>query len=189
MASRERRGALPFHLHLIVRAVFGSFDGCDYVLLLDRPEDHLAVLVGPDGAPVEVDLRPLLDPDEVDLCTRPATDSRRALTVHSVERRVVGSTVWTEAHCFDPAEDRSDLIVFCSSDRLRTWKPAAWTWAQYEEYRHLGEPVLELRQSLGTDSATEDFLRHAVLLLLRRPYTPLDIVHGPDGWCDCGPHW
>lgn len=86
---RERRGALPFHLHLIVRADFGPFDGYDYVLLLDRPEDHLAVLVGPDGAPVEVDLRPLLDPDEVDLRTRPATDSRRALTVHSVERRVV----------------------------------------------------------------------------------------------------
>lgn len=69
---RERRGALPFHVHLIVRADFGPFAGSDYVLLLDRPEDHVAVLAGPDGAPVEIDLRPRLDPDEVVLRTRPA---------------------------------------------------------------------------------------------------------------------
>ncbi len=86
---RERRGRLPFHLYLIVRADFGPFDGSDYVLLLDQPEDHLAVLASPNGAPVEVDLRPQLDPDEVDLRTRPATHRRRALTVHSVERRVI----------------------------------------------------------------------------------------------------
>lgn len=184
---RERRGKLPFYLHLVVWADFGPFDGSDYVLLLDRPADHLAVLAGPDGAPVEIDLRPRLDPDEIVLRTRPAADGRRALTVHSVERRVIGSTTWTEAHCFDPAEDRSDLTVFRSSDRLRTWGPAAWTWVEYEEYRRTGEPVQELRGS-HTDSATADFLRHAVLLLLRRPYTPTDAVHGPDGWCECGSH-
>ena len=175
---RERRGRLPFHVHLIVRADFGPFGGFDYVLLLDRPADHVAVLAGPDGVPVEIDLRPRLDPDEVVLRTRPASDHRRALTVHSVHRRMIGSTAWTEAHCYDPAEDRSDLTAFRSCDRLRTWKPAARTWVEYEEYRRTGEPVEEPRRSLGTDSATENFLRHAVLLLLRRPYVPIDSTHG-----------
>ena len=105
---RERRGRLPFAVHLIVRADFGPLGGTDYVLLLDRPEDHIAVLAGPDGAPVEIDLRPRLDPDDVALRTRPASGGRAGLTVHSVRRRVVGSTVWTEAHCY-PVEDQSDL--------------------------------------------------------------------------------
>ncbi|HEV2347056.1 MAG TPA: hypothetical protein VGS97_23340 [Actinocrinis sp.] len=175
---RERRGALPFYMHLIVRADFGSFDGSDYVLLLDRPEDHTAVLAAPDGAPVEIDLRPRLDPDDVVHRTRPASGGRRALTVHSVQRRDIGSTTWTEAHCYDPAEDRSDLIVFRSSDRLRTWTPAARTWAEYEEYQRTGELVEELRRSLGIDRAAENFVRNAVLLLLRRPYVPIDFTHG-----------
>lgn len=172
---RERRGRLPFCVHLIVRADFGPLGGTDYVLLLDRPEDHLAVLAGLDGAPVEIDLRPHLDPDDVALRTRPARDGWAGLTVHSVQRRMVGSTVWTEAHCY-PVEDRSDLVVYRSSDQLRTWRPAAYCWADYVEYRRTGEPVVELRNVLGIDRAAEVFLRDAVLLLLRRPHIPIDFA-------------
>lgn len=174
---RERRGRLPFAVHLIVRADFGPLGGADYVLLLDRPRDHIAVLAGPDGAPVEIDLRPRLDPDDVVLRTRPAGDGHAGLTVHSVRRRLVRSTVWTEAHCY-PVEDRSDLVVYRSSDRLRTWRPAAYCWAEYEEYRRTGEPVTELRNVTGIDPAAEVFLRNAVLLLLRRPHVSVDIVDG-----------
>lgn len=174
---RERRGKLPFHVHLIVRADFGPLGGTDYVLLLDRPEDHIAVLAGLDGAPVEIDLRPRLDPDDVALRTRPAREGRAGLTAHSVQRRLVGSTVWTEAHCY-PVEDRSDLVVYRSSDRLCTWRPAAYCWAEYEEYRHTGEPVVELRHVIGIDSAAEVWLRDAVLLLLRRPHIALDVTDG-----------
>jgi hypothetical protein len=174
---RERRGKLPFHVHLIVRADFGPLGGTDYVLLLDRPEDHIAVLAGLDGAPVGVDLRLRLDPDGVALRTRPARQGRAGLTVHSVQRRLVGSTVWTEAHCY-PVEDRSDLVVYRSSDRLCTWRPAAYCWADYEEYRRTGEPVVELRDVIGIDSAAEVWLRDAVLLLLRRPHVPLDVTDG-----------
>jgi hypothetical protein len=174
---RERRGKLPFYVHLIVRADFGPLGGVDYVLLLDRPEDHIAILAGPDGTPVEIDLRPHLDPDDVALRTRPGRDGRAGLTVHSVVRRVVGFTVWTEAHCY-PGEDRSDLVVYRSSDQLRTWRPAAYCWAQYEGYRRTGQPVVELRRVIGIDSAAEVFLRDAVLLLLRRPHVPLDVTDG-----------
>ncbi|HTJ71317.1 MAG TPA: hypothetical protein VL551_27500 [Actinospica sp.] len=176
---RERRGRLPFTVHLIVRADFGPLGGTDYVLLLDRPEDHIAVLAGPDGAPVEIDLRPRLDPDDVALRTRPASGGRAGLTVHSVRRRVVGSTVWTEAHCY-PVEDRSDLVVYRSSDRLCTWRPAAYCWIEYEQYRRTGEPAGELR-GVHIDHGAEVFLRNAVLLLLRRPYVALD---GTDGDLD-----
>jgi len=172
---RERRGKLPFCVHLIVRADFGPLDGSDYVLLLDRPEDHIAVLAGPDGAPVKVDLRPHLDPDDVALRTRAARDGRAGLTVHSVQRRVVGSTVWTEAHCY-PVEDRSELVVYRSSDQLRTWRPAAYCLAEYEEYRRTGEPVVELRNVIGIDRVAEVFMRDAVLLLLRRPHVPVDFA-------------
>jgi hypothetical protein len=173
---RERRGALPFYVHLIVRADFGPFGGSDYVLLLDRPEDHIAVLAGPDGAPVEIDLRPRLDPDDVVHRTRPASDTRRALTVHFVERRVIGRTAWTEAHCYDPHGNRRDLTVFRSSDRLRVWTPAAHSWFEFEEYRRTGELVEALRHCLGIDRVTENFVRETVLLLLRRRVTPIDFT-------------
>lgn len=176
---RERCGRLPFTVHLIVRADFGPPGGSDYVLLLDRPEDHIAVLAGPDGAPVEIDLRPHLDPDDVALRTRPASGGRAGLTVHSVRRRVVCSTVWTEAHCY-PVEDRSDLVVYRSSDRLCTWRPAAYCWVEYEQYRRTGEPAGELRR-VNIDHGAAVFLRNAVLLLLRRPYVALE---EPDGDLD-----
>lgn len=100
--------------------------------------------------------------------------------MHSVQHRVVPSTVWAEAHCY-PVEDRSDLVIYRSSDRLRTWRPAAYRWAEYEEYRRTGNPAVELRRVIAIDLVAEVFLRDAVLLLLRRLHVPFDI---PDGSLD-----
>jgi hypothetical protein len=182
---RERRGVLPFYVHLIVRADFGPFDGSDYVLLLDRPEDHTAVLAGPDGSPVLIDLRPRRDPDDVAHRTRPSAEGRCALTVHSVQRRMIGETTWTEAHCYDPAGDRSDLVVYRSCDRLRRWTPVAYSWQDLDDYRRTGCLPASLRHVFAIGGDTENFLRDSVLLLLRRPDTATDLSHGPDGWCDC----
>ena len=88
-AGAQRRYHMPFHLRLTVRAEVGPDGGFDYIRLLDRPANSIVLLVESDDAPVEVDLRSTLDPDEAVLRTRPASDHRRAVTMHPVRRRMI----------------------------------------------------------------------------------------------------
>jgi hypothetical protein len=104
------------------------------------------------------------------------------LTVRSVQRRMIGATIWTEAHCDDPAGDRSDLVVYRSCDRLRRWtSPAADSWQAYDDYQHTGQLSASLRHVFAIGSDTENFLRDSVLLVLRRPDTAVDLTNGTDG--------
>ena len=86
-------------MYLIGRADFGLTSGSDYVLLFDRPEDHIAALAGLGGVPVEIDLRPRLDPDEVALLETLAESAGQAYVrvENSRLRALLGSAIQPSA--------------------------------------------------------------------------------------------